>query len=214
MSGFAYAQARMQARYGARLDDAAWNRLEAVPDFELFLKQTRETTMAPWVSAIDTDIDIHTMENRLEEFFGDFIMEIAKWAPGPWRPAIALTAELFTLPTTVQQQKQPSSRKEILDGWLARWRTLIPDGGKNHKGLQDIVALVERFDAKFVRLETSEQAADSRRELKSAMELRFRRHATTPAALFAFLLLFAIDFERLRGGLSRRLLFANAGKGG
>jgi hypothetical protein len=214
MSTFAYVQARLQARYGERIDDATWSRLEALPNnFPLFLKQTRETSMAPWVSAIDDETDIHSLESRLEEFFLNFLQDVASWVPMGWRPAVSLSQNLFHLPSNTIKQKKPAAQQESLEEWLEEWRALWPKTKSGHNQLEELIRLVQNHSEKFNSLENSEQASAARQELTCALELRFRRFAVTPAALFVFILLLALDYERLRGGLSRRLLFVASGKG-
>ena len=210
MSGFVYVQARLQARYGQRLDAGAWSRLESLADFSLFLKHSRETTMGSWVSAIDDASDVHTLESRLQQYYLDLITEVANWPPKSWRPAVLWTQNLFELPSAATGQSQAIDPQEPLLAWLDEWRRLWPGKGGWHKQLEEVIKLVHQHVVEFADLESQEQAIAARAGLQSGLELRFRRFAASPAGLFVFLLLVALDYERLLGGLVSRLFFDNS----
>lgn len=86
---FAYAQARLQARYGNRPTAADWNQLEATADLAAALQVTRNTSLARWTGRLGARPDVHEIERRLREEWARAIDEIAAWQPEPWRPAIA-----------------------------------------------------------------------------------------------------------------------------
>jgi hypothetical protein len=54
------------------------------------------------------------------------------------------------------------------------------------------------------------EAVPLRRDLEARFVACFRRHPLEPAAAFAWLGLCALDLERLRGELARRLAFPRA----
>lgn len=86
---FAYAQARLQARYGNRPTSADWSQLEATADLAAALQVTRNTSLAPWTGRLGARPGIHEIERRLREEWARAVDEIAEWQPGPWRAAIA-----------------------------------------------------------------------------------------------------------------------------
>ncbi|MBF0357250.1 MAG: hypothetical protein HQL70_01510 [Magnetococcales bacterium] len=197
MRGFVYVQARMQARYGERLDSAAWNRLESSASFSVFLKNTRETSMAPWVSAVDDDVDIHELEDLLKNHLFIFIQEAESWVPTEWKAAVGWCKKLFEL-----------SEEDGLSSWLKQWRSLWPTK-KNQQQLEELITLIQHHYQHFISLDDPDHGSSARQDLKYALELRFRRFAATPGALFVYLLLLALDYERLRGDLASRLLFGD-----
>jgi hypothetical protein len=207
MSRFVYVQARLQARYGGHLDDAAWSRLESSQSFAIFLKKTRETTLVPWVSAIDENSDIHTLEDNLKAHFFAFIQETALWVPKGWKSAVLCSQSLFDL-----HESQPATQQDSTASWLKNWRSMWPKE-KDHEQLEELTTLVQYHYQLFGTLDEPQQGDVARQELKTALQLRFRRFAATPAALFVYLLLQALDYERLRGGLCRRKLFYSETEG-
>lgn len=85
---FAFAQARLQARYGGRPTSADWNQLEATVDLAAALQVTRNTSLARWTGRLAARPDIHEIERRLREEWARAVDEIADWQPAPWRAAI------------------------------------------------------------------------------------------------------------------------------
>jgi hypothetical protein len=97
-----------------------------------------------------------------------------------------------------------------LRAWLIAWRRLWPRTSTEHvHALEEIVRAVAEHGAILREAETAPSA-----ELRMALKLRlcvlFRRHFETAAAALAHLLLEALDLERLRAGLVRRVLLETA----
>lgn len=91
--------------------------------------------------------------------------------------------------------------------WLDEWRRRWPDrAGEDAFALEALVRLVARHLARFAELGT-EEAWALRKDLETRFAVRFRRHALTPVAAFAYLALVALDLERLRGQLVVRIAF-------
>jgi len=96
--GFEYAQARLQARYGARPDEPAWRRIEAIRELPALLDAARTCALAPWVAGLEPDCGVHRIETCLRMHWRALVAEVAGWMPGPWQRALAWCALLIDLP--------------------------------------------------------------------------------------------------------------------
>ena len=224
---FAYLQARLQARHGRRLDEAEWQRLARVPSYDLFLKQARETSLAPLLQTIgDGEASVQSLEQRLKARFVQKILEIITAVPESWRPAARWTVGLLDLPVLQHAQAggepllEAGSMVEILEQqdwntdqplwalWLDRWRKLWPkEGQRTLKPLETLVRLLQQHRVEFSALEGHEAAVAARMALEARLVGLFRSHALQPVAVFVHLVLTFLDYERLRGELVRHLLF-------
>lgn len=86
---FAYAQARLQARFGGRPTSSDWNQLEATADLAAALQVIRNSSLANWTGRLGARPDIHEIERGLREEWTRAVDEIADWQPAPWRAAMA-----------------------------------------------------------------------------------------------------------------------------
>ncbi|MBI4756546.1 MAG: hypothetical protein HY778_14260 [Betaproteobacteria bacterium] len=93
-----YAQARLQARYGARPDEAAWRRLEAVRDARGAFEAAQAPAFRPWVAGLDPGAGVHALESSLRQRWRALISEVARWMPAEWQPAIDWCGVLADLP--------------------------------------------------------------------------------------------------------------------
>ena len=98
VASFAYAQARLQARHGARPNAATWRRLEGVSDLLHFLQVARATGLRYWVLHFSARTDIHAMELSLRQQFRYYIADVASWQPVAWRKSILWLQQLLDLP--------------------------------------------------------------------------------------------------------------------
>jgi hypothetical protein len=190
--GFAYAGARIQARYGRRVPETTWDRLHRLATPLAFLQGARDTALRPWLVQVDPDADAHQVEAQLRALFRRRVRELAGWAPAPWRPAIEWTAVLPDLPATGDRPQD----------WLQRWRGLWPPVlREERRGLEQLVALLER-----AAQGAADDAVAAEAALLPPLRKLFRRHTRAPAGLFAYLALAWMEFAAVRGALSRRLL--------
>lgn len=208
-----YAQARMQARYGARPDEALWLKLRSARGVAALLELARASGLRRWVAGLAPDSASHEIESKLKSRLREAIAEVAAWVPAPWRAAVLHTQELIDLPAALylargepprawMQEVAPAagrSAEEALLAWQARWRALWP---------QEDAAAFPAVQA-LARLAQAHRRAQAR--LDPALAALFRRHAGEPAAAFAFLLLAALEIARLRAALLRQALLVPAG---
>jgi hypothetical protein len=95
---FAYAQVRLQARFGERPDEAVWQRLHSVGELGSYLQTARQTTLRKWVLGISPTHDSHVIELALRQKFRAHIDEVANWPPHPWQAALQWIKCLPDLP--------------------------------------------------------------------------------------------------------------------
>jgi hypothetical protein len=98
-----YALTRVLARFGERLDEADWRRLEANRDLGLYLAAVRSTAMADWVGGFDAEQhDCHTFEAALRTRWRSYVEAVAIWHPQEWQAWLAWLAWLPTLSLLAQ----------------------------------------------------------------------------------------------------------------
>jgi hypothetical protein len=90
--------------------------------------------------------------------------------------------------------------------WLAEWQRRLPVPVAESPFLADVVRLLKAHAAAF-REPLQVEGWTLRRALHARLTQLFRRATLTPAAAFIFLTLSALDIERLRGELLRRVVF-------
>ncbi len=241
---FAYAQARLQARHGARADETTWQQLEGISDVAHYLQTARRTPLRPWVLTLTPHTKVHELEHILYQQFCAYVDEVARWQPSLWRPAVTWVKALVLLPAlqhllageaapawmradpalkpftcedrnTRMAALLDSAYAPLLQGWqsgaslrsawLRRWRALWPDTSVPLR--QPLNGIVRSFEAQLAQLSAAKDAVAARAALGAAMLKQFRHHRQQPAAAFANLALVALDVERLRGQLLRRMLF-------
>ena len=93
--------------------------------------------------------------------------------------------------------------------WHNRWRALWPQGARDADPLD---ALSRLFVRHFIRFREAQphEAPQLRRQLEVRLIAIFRRHPFDAAAVFAWLGITALDLERARGELARRIAFPDA----
>jgi hypothetical protein len=96
---FAFAQARLQARYGARPRAADWSHIAATADLGALLQLLRNSPLARWTGRIGPRPDVHEIERRLREEWTRGVDEVAGWQPDTWRDGIRWLRWIAYLPT-------------------------------------------------------------------------------------------------------------------
>jgi hypothetical protein len=249
-SPLAYAQARLQARHGARAPEAVWQPLEATTEFRPFLEQARATALRAWVTNVSPISPPHEVERLLRVELARRTDEVAGWLPKEHRAAIAWTRHLIDLPALHHLLKggaalpwmledehlkpiaaaDPAARATVLTHgdfaplargtgdltarWLTEWQRRLPTLARPaQRGLARLLATVRAHGGAFAPRPAHEplparSAWELRRQLERRVVQHFRTGFLAPAAVFAYLLLQALEFERVRGELVSRGLFA------
>lgn len=95
---FAYSQARLQARYGARPRVADWSQIAATADLGALLQVLRASPLAGWTGLLGARPGVHDIERRAREEWLRRVDEIASWQPEAWRKAILWLRWIAYLP--------------------------------------------------------------------------------------------------------------------
>ena len=95
---FAYAQARAQARHGARPGAETWSLLESSVGLAQFLHLVRGTALSRRVEHFSAATSPHTIESSLRRDWHREVESATRWVPLRWRAAVAWTGRLAELP--------------------------------------------------------------------------------------------------------------------
>ena len=122
---------------------------------------------------------------------------VAALRAGPLAPiADALAADTIT---AAGRPPSAATLHPALAAWEQHWRTLWPDMPEDERtNLDALATLLRQHQLAFPQAPTSE-AAGARASLAARVSSLVRRAAAQPAVLFAWLALYALDLERLRG---------------
>jgi hypothetical protein len=224
-----YALTRVLARYGQRLDEADWRRLEANRDLGLYLAAVRATALADWVSSFDAAHDSHAMEAALRAQWRCYVDAVAVWHPQDWQawlawlawlPGLSLLAQLALPAPAPAERVAALSRTELgplaaaLNGrssagaaWSAHWQTLKPRAdARTEQSLELLLLAMQQHRQQLLR--AADNAEALRGELANRLQNLLRLAAGTVIVTVCHLALVALDIERLRRGLASRCLFA------
>jgi hypothetical protein len=91
--------------------------------------------------------------------------------------------------------------------WLAEWRRRIPASQRAGNAIMDEASRALNAHLAAFRDRTVCDGWPLRRTLQARLSLLFRRAIVDPSAAFIFLALAALDLERLRGEILRRVVF-------
>jgi len=220
MSDMDYAQARIQARFGARPRAELWTALDAAPDLRGYLDAARGTSLRAWIAGIEPGADLHRIDAVLRARFEGHIGEVARWLPPEWRPAVLWLLRLFDLPAIqhmgvnevpefVRRRRKAAGfarpgdvRAAFLEEWTRRWPARDPESSR---GMQRLVAAVVSHIGRFARADVR-GAWRERAALERELRGLFRGSALRPDTAFCHLALVALDLERLRAALVLRAL--------
>lgn len=117
-----YAQARVQARHGQRVDEATWRRIELVRAISPLLDLARSTALRTWLVGITPDSSAHQVEAGLRARWREAVDEVAVWMPQPWQAPLRWCAVLPDLAPLQHLARGDPAPAWMLDDPL--WREL------------------------------------------------------------------------------------------
>lgn len=91
---FAYAQARIQARYASLPTETEWQRLAGARGLGAYLEDARAGPLRPWVKGFSALSGPHDLEQGLRSLAWEQVQEVSAWAPQAWGPSIRWVAWL------------------------------------------------------------------------------------------------------------------------
>ena len=97
-SNFAYAQVRLQSRFGQRADQHVWLRLHNILDLASYLQVAQQTPLRPWVLGVGSSHSSHQIELALRQKYRHHVDEVASWMPADWRVPLLWIKRLADLP--------------------------------------------------------------------------------------------------------------------
>jgi hypothetical protein len=98
LSDFAYAQVRMQSRFGSRAETGVWLKLHTIHDLGSYLQVARQTALRHWVLGINPTHNSHDIELALRQKYRQHVDEVAGWLPSAWQKPVRWIKRLADLP--------------------------------------------------------------------------------------------------------------------
>lgn len=133
---FAYAQARIQARFATLPQEADWERLAVPRTLASFLEEARIWSLRAWVKGFSGQSDVHDLEAGLRALYWENLEAVAAWVPPRWCEAVSWVWWLMQLPLLAHLRAGGS-----VPGWVARDPALQgmlgPEGQLNIGFLED-----------------------------------------------------------------------------
>ena len=229
---FAYAQARLHARLESRFSENDWRMLAGSRNFGSCIDVVNQTTAANVTARLDRTNSVHAVERVLREEWSAIVSEISDWLPEKWQSAanwitvlphlrrfeyssesdgtprwLRLETEFLNATGVIRAEYENGlATREVAKIWRNEWHLRLSN--KRHRSEINIVLspLLDRYLTHGTprAIEVSKNWHNLADYLKGV----FRKHSQTPIAIFAFLGLIALDFERLRGVLTDRIIFS------
>ena len=98
LSDFAYAQVRLQSRYGQRADEQLWLRLHNILDLDSYLQVAQQSALHPWVMGIGSTHSSHEIELALRQKYRHHVDEVTSWMSAEWQLPLQWIKRLADLP--------------------------------------------------------------------------------------------------------------------
>lgn len=114
--GFAHAQARLQARYGALAAETDWRRISGTRGLGAWLEEARGGPLRPWVQRFSGASDAHDIEAGVRELLFTEIDLVTDSVPAAWHAAVLWTRWLPLLGVLGRVRA---------GGALPHWATLV-----------------------------------------------------------------------------------------
>jgi hypothetical protein len=192
-----YAFSRMQSRLSRRASEGTWSAIEESRSLVPIQDAARGTSLERLLEALPPQPDLPDVDRAARKAWSRTVAEAASWMPPEWGPALSwCDSATAPHPTLLPSLGHPA------------WRRHWPDGGGD-PGLEALARLVAGHLAHF-RIALPHEANALRRDFEARLLAFFRRRPVEPSAAFAWLALAALDLERLRGEIERRLAFPEA----
>ncbi len=96
--GLAFAQIRVQSRYGARAEAGVWLKLHNIHDLGSYLQAAQQTPLHPWVLGLSSTHTSDDIELALRQKYRHHVDEVAGWMPVGWRKPTQWIKRLADLP--------------------------------------------------------------------------------------------------------------------
>lgn len=233
---FSYAQARAQARHGARLSVDDWSLLESSKGLSYYLQAARSTALAVWIQPLSAASSPHQIEFTLRQAWRGEVETARRWSPKAWQESIAWTVWLPYLPAIAHLRSGVAAVPwmtndpmlspflddhgsgvlqfagadvDPLQEWLSSWQALWPKSRSGHPSLQKLVQQLRRTLASQAAIDTSD-AVGLQESLECRIARLMRMRCQQSVTVFYHLTLVALQLWRLRSGLIRRSLFNSA----
>jgi hypothetical protein len=192
-----YAFSRMQSRLSRRASEGTWVAIEESRSLVPIYDAARGTSLERLLEVLPPQPEIADVDRAARTAWSRAVAEAASWMPVEWGPALAwCDSAAAPHPTLLPSLGHP--------GWRRRW-----PAGAREPGLGELARLVAGHLARF-RIAAPHEANALRRGFEERLLAFFRRHPVQACAAFAWLALAALDLERLRGEIERRLAFPAA----
>lgn len=98
LAGTAYAQVRIQSRYGQRADNSVWLKLHNIQDLGSYLQTAQQSPLRPWVLGLSASHSSHDIELALRQKYRQHVDEVAGWMPTRWQQPLRWIKRLVDLP--------------------------------------------------------------------------------------------------------------------
>lgn len=242
---FAFAQARIQARYGELPAAADWRRLSGTRGFGAWLEEARSGPLRDWIKGLSAASRAQEIEAVLRNRLLAQIDAVAGFVPNPWSgavrwtrwlpllgllehlrighpaPAWALTLApmqslLDDAGKLLPERVRASELGPVLEAdagvpldqhWMAAWRQRWPATTAAVRADLAVLEQVLQGHLDRFRRGTTEGAWDERQRLRVRLQRDFHGLVLSPVAPFGYLVLLALDLERVRAALLDRALF-------
>jgi hypothetical protein len=198
-----YASARMQARLSRRPSEGTWAAIEEARGIVPVLDAARGTSLERLLQLLPPQADLPAVDLAARTAWSRTVAEAASWMPPEWGPGFAW-CDVAAVPAPREEPNPTLLPSLASPEWRRRW----PDGGDD-PGLEELAKLVADHLARF-RIALPHEANALRRRFEERLLALLRRRPVQAAAAFAWLSLAALDLERLRGEIERRIAFPAA----
>jgi len=196
-----YALSRMQARLSRRPSEGTWAAIEEARTLAPIVDAARGTSLERLLEVLPPQSDLPDVDRAARIAWSRTLAEAATWMPAHWRAALdwcdpGATATPGPNPTLLPSLAHPA--------WRKRW-----PAGSDTAGLEELSRLFGDHLARF-RMARPHEANALRRGFEARLLALMRRRPVQAAAAFAWLAIAALDLERLRGEIERRIAFPAA----